>query len=552
MRLLQNAFYTSWVLMGALAMLLPNYAPAAPVSPDRAGKVAAAWARSSQQHLGKQMNRTIQEVKTFNDANGEDMFHVILLDMGGFVVVPADDEVEPIIAFSSDGTLEEDPENPLWSLVSQDLPSRIEATRSLSKRALQTGPSERQEKNRKKWLRFESLTDLQSHDYSDEPLVDMGTPSINDECVSPLVASRWNQGSVGYPSVPCYNYYTPNHYVSGCVATAMAQVIRYWQHPTSGIGVHSYNITVDGVAQSASTRGGDGAGGAYDWSLMTLVPTGSTPEAARQMIGALLYDCGVSVEMEYASGGSGASTYYTSLRLKDRFGYANSIYTQGTELTTDGLLNRIVNPNLDFGSPTILSIRNDKGEGHAIIADGYGYNSSTLYHHLNMGWGGSQDAWYNLPNVDDAYYGFSKVQAAVYNIFVSGTGEIISGRVLNHDGTPASGISVTATASGSSYPGVTNDRGIYAIKVPIPSSTASYSVSCAGAAAPVSAQVGRSGFSVCGNAWGADLSLSPPNTPPKLNAIGNMTIQAGQTITFTIDAYDPDTGQIISFSATGQ
>ena len=551
MRLLQNAITTSWILMGTLMMLLPKYAPAAPVSPDRAGKVASAWARSSQQHLGKRMNRTIQQVKTFNDSNGEGMFHVILLDEGGFVVVPADDEIEPIIAFSSNGTLEEDPENPLWSLVSQDVPSRIGATRSSSKRALQTGPTERQEKNRKKWQRFESLTDLQSLDYSDAPLVDMGTPAINDERVSPLVASRWNQGSVGYPSVPCYNYYTPNHFVSGCVATAMAQIIRYWQHPTTGIGVHSYEITVNGVGQSASTRGGDGTGGPYNWSLMPLTPSGSTPEASRQMIGALLYDCGVTVEMAYSSSGSGASTYDTSIMLKERFGYASSVYTQGTELTTGGLLNRIVNPNLDFGSPTILSIRNDKNEGHAIIADGYGYNSSTLYHHLNMGWGGSQDAWYNLPIVDDAYYGFSKVQAAVYNIFVSGTGEIISGRVFNHDGTPASGVSVTATSTSGPWSDATNDRGIYAIKVPVPDATESYSVSCAGAAAPLSVQVGESSsWGFCGNVWGADLSLK--NTPPSLNSIGNMTIQAGQTITFTIDATDPDPAQTLEFSATGQ
>lgn len=473
-------------------------------------------------------------------------------------MVPADDEVEPIIAFSSNGTLEEDPENPLWSMVSQDVPSRIGATRSSSKRALQTGPSERQEKNRKKWQRFEYLTDRQSLDYSDAPLVDMGTPAINDERVSPLVASRWNQGSVGYPSVPCYNYYTPNHFVSGCVATAMAQVIRYWQHPTTGIGVYSHDIEVDGVGQSALTRGGDGAGGPYNWSLMPLTPSGSTPEASRQMIGALLYDCGVTVKMAYSSSGSAASTYDTSIMLKERFGYASSVYTQDDELTSNGLLNRIVNPNLDFGSPTILSIRNDKNEGHAIIADGYGYNSSTLYHHLNMGWGGSQDAWYNLPIVDDAYYGFSKVQAAVYNIFVSGTGEIISGRVFNHDGTPASGVSVTATSTSGSWSDATNDRGIYAIKVPVPvdlpvpDATESYSVSCAGAVAPASVQVGRSGFSSCGNVWGADLSLSEPNTAPSLNPIGNITIQAGQTITFTIEATDPDPAQTLEFSATGE
>lgn len=497
------------------------------------------------------MKRASRQVDTFRDDAGEEAFHVIHLDEGGFVVLPADDEVEPIIAFSSEGTLEVNPENPLWNLVSQDVPARVRAVRSSANRALETGPSARQKMHKNKWQRFEEKSGIQDLENADEPPIDMATPSINDERVNPLVASRWNQGEVGYPRVLCYNYYTPNHYVSGCVATAMAQVIRYWQHPTTGIGAHAYTIKVDNVSQSANTRGGDGAGGPYDWSLMPLTPNGSTPEASRQMIGALLYDCGVTVEMSYTSSGSGASTYDSSIRLKDRFGYANSVYTQGTELTTGGLLNRIVNPNLDMGCPTILSIRNDKNQGHAIIADGYGYNSSTMYHHLNMGWGGSQDAWYNLPNVDEPNYGFSKVQAAVYNIFVSGTGEIVSGRVLSHDGTPAQGIIVTATSAAGSWSDDTNNRGIYAIKVPIPASTASYSISCAGSAAPVSVQVGRSGWSACGNVWGADLSLSAPNTPPELNPIGNMTIQAGQTITFTIDATDPDPAQTLEFSATG-
>lgn len=560
MKLLQNAITTSWVLMGTLMIILPEYAPAAPVSPDRAGKVASAWARSSQQHLGKRMNRTIQQVKTFPDASGESMFHVILLDGGGFVVVPADDEVEPIIAFSSNGTLEEDPENPLWSMVSQDVPSRIGATRSSSKRTLQTGPSERQEKNRKKWQRFENLTDRQSLDYSNAPKITMGTPDINDERVSPLVTSCWGQGDVGTPSEPCFNYYTPKNYVSGCTATAMAQIIRYWQHPTTGIGVHEYFIGVDGVEQSAYTRGGNGAGGPYDWSLMPLIlnPNVTIPEAERQMIGALLYDCGVSLETYYSQNGSGAYSDYPAEKLKDVFGYANAIYAQDSELTTGGLLNRMVNPNLDMGCPTILSIYSDYVGGHAVLADGYGYNSSTLYHHINMGWGGWHDAWYNLPNVDYASTSnFSIVDGATYNIFVSGTGEIISGRVLNHDGTPASGVSVTATSTSGSWSDATNERGIYAIKVPVPvdlpvpDATESYSVSCAGAAAPLSVQVGESSsWGFCGNVWGADLSLK--NTPPSLNPIGNITIQAGQTITFTIDAFDPDTGQIKSFSATGQ
>ena len=65
----------------------------------------------------------------------------------------------------------------------------------------------------------------------------------------------------------------------------------------------------------------------------------------------------------------------------------------------DGL-NGMINPNLDSNNPVILGIDDSQGDGHAVVADGYGYKSSTLYHHLNMGWDGEDDVWYNLPNID--------------------------------------------------------------------------------------------------------------------------------------------------------
>ena len=60
----------------------------------------------------------------------------------------------------------------------------------------------------------------------------------------------------------------------------------------------------------------------------------------------------------------------------------------------------MVNPNLDAGYPVLFGITG--AGGHAIVCDGYGYNPSTMYHHLNMGWSGNDDAWYNLPTIDTA------------------------------------------------------------------------------------------------------------------------------------------------------
>ena len=86
-----------------------------------------------------------------------------------------------------------------------------------------------------------------------------------------------------------------------------------------------------------------------------------------------------------------------SAALKNVFKYSNSICGgDGTDNIGAGLTT-MLNPNLDAGFPCLLGIYCGSAGGHAIVADGYGYDSSTLYHHLNMGWSGVDTAWYNLP-----------------------------------------------------------------------------------------------------------------------------------------------------------
>ena len=104
-----------------------------------------------------------------------------------------------------------------------------------------------------------------------------------------------------------------------------------------------------------------------------------------------------------------------------------------------------MNPSLDAGCPCLLSIRNPWG-GHHIVVDGYGYNSSTLYHHLNLGWGPDdfQDGWYNLPSVHGLTARYMTSPACTYNISPADICEIISGRTLDSTGAVVAGVTVTA------------------------------------------------------------------------------------------------------------
>jgi hypothetical protein len=289
--------------------------------------------------------------------------------------------------------------------------------------------------------------------------------------VEPLVQSKWGQEDEG--TAHCYNYYTNfftgNYYPSGCIATAMAQLMYHYTWPQGPVGTPSFEIRVDLVPRTAFLRGGDGDGGAYDWANMVLDPNASTPDTVRQAIGALTHDTGVAVKTFYALSGSGAKNIDVYTALTNTFGFGNARYAyNNSHYTIPGPnLNNMINPNLDARFPVLLGIIDASTLGHEVVVDGYGYSSATLYHHLNLGWTGTADAWYNLPAVSAASYNFNSAIECIYNVFTEGSGEIISGRVLDASGNPLSGATITATTGSSSFSATSNSQGIYALaKIP--------------------------------------------------------------------------------------
>lgn len=399
---------------------------AEPVNKERAEKVVVGWLRAESRPLGAELGRTIKETVTFNDEAGNALYHVVYLEPSGFVIVAGDDLAEPIICFARAGEFDPSEANPLGALVKRDLPNRIAAVREMPKASVQAIS------NKERWGRLSGYAEGGGADI-------LGLEVISDVRVEPFVLSTWGQWTVtNYEDDPaCYNYYTspgpdgnPDNYPCGCVATATSQLMRYHEHPAS-----------------------------YDWTNMPLEPDLGTPELQRQTIGDLCYDVAEAVDTVYGPGGSNASLYDADKELVTTFGYSNSIY--GVSPSTGSVLNAIINPNLDAGKAVIVGLSN--GGRHAVVCDGYGYISSTLYHHLNMGWNGSDNAWYNLPIVD-AYHYYDVIDDCVYNVFTSGVGEIISGRVTDSAGNPIPNVTVTATASGAGpYDAVTNSKGIYAL-----------------------------------------------------------------------------------------
>jgi hypothetical protein len=458
---------------------------ARPTTPDQAKRVVAGWLSADAQPLGTALGPQVNKADTFTNNKGKPIYHIVYLQPAGFVIVPADDLVEPIIGFVERGTYDPSPANPLGALVSGDLEARIAAVRNT--RALQaTGAMQAVLSAQAKW---EHLTSL-----ADGPAI-LGLPSIAEPNVriAPLVKSKWGQTTCCDPpaALACYNYYTPqynritktvvwipgapNNYPCGCVATAMAQIIRYHEHANEPGGIGSVTETIfvtdsndPNVSTPATTMGGNGTGGPYKWDLMVYEPDCDANLAQRQAIGALCFDAGVSVNMTYTADESLAYSFDARSSFENVFKYSNAVYGYSNMGLGATALQGMINPNLDAYLPVTLSIQGEES-AHMVVCDGYGYNANTLYHHLNMGWQGDYDAWYNF--YADMPLDYFSVFACIYNIFITGTGEIVSGRITTPNGSGLAGIAVNTSETQPGpppqlitpvYSGGTDSNGIYA------------------------------------------------------------------------------------------
>jgi len=491
------------VLVVLFALFTPCYNCiwARPTTDEDANKIVKGWLKADPKPLGTSLGRRVKNIDTFTGDDGNPIYYIVYLHTTGFVVVSADDLVEPIIAFIQGDSFDPSPENPLGALVTNDLNQRIAAVRrtfrlqTIKRQPISSG-------SQSKWRYFIDLADEPEEKIT---LMDLGDPSISDVRVAPLVKSKWDQRLVcGW--LPCYNYYTPNNYPCGCPATAIAQLMRYFEYPATGIGLDMFQIKVDGDMQMVATRGGDGYGGSYNWDLMPYEPNCSMTEVQQQAIGALCYDAGISMNQSYTlrrSGWGGSSNARMKEALNATFKYAGAVHGYNFESPIGPGLIGMINPNLDAKKPLILGTI-----PHAFICDGYGYSYSTLYHHLNMGWSGSSDAWYNLTN---SVLDQGLICSCIYNVrtIQTGDGEIISGRVFDYisDEPIANAVIHITSASETIAETITDSEGIYAFDCLQSNTTYTVTAEVEGygsASQDVATGISTDDSVESGNVWGVD------------------------------------------------
>lgn len=222
--------------------------------------------------------------------------------------------------------------------------------------------------------------------------------------VQPLIKTKWHQG------VP-YNNLCPEDCPSGCVATAMSQVMNYYQYPKSGQGNFSY------ISRSKKYRCSyNFENTTFQWdNLKNSYPKSTIGEIlGGEEVAQVTYACGVSVGMDYNTDGSGAYMSDIPYALIHFFGYnANTSYRDRTCYNAVEWYDMLCT-ELQEGRPVIYGGVDSKNGGHAFVIEGS--NSKTRKFYVNWGWGGDFDGEYELDALDPRIYRFSSYQSMIVNV----------------------------------------------------------------------------------------------------------------------------------------
>jgi len=293
--------------------------------------------------------------------------------------------------------------------------------------------TEKLPENLRNWLAWISYATSYLEEHPEAALTAADRRSVASP-VAPLMQSKWDQGNP-------YNTYCPlikdrgtQRYQTGCVATAIGQIVRYHlnknQKVLKGIGQHEYK-------RDRTTYSVDFSANTYDYKLMPLSLTSSSTASEINEVSKLLYHIGVGVNMNYAEDGSGAFNFDGESLLKEHFGFNSNIsYIKRAyysyEEWNDLLLNEIQN-----GRPVLYGGNSEAG-GHSFVLEGV--DQDGLFY-INWGWGGLDDGYFdiNLLNPQSLFTGqyasadgFAYYQDAIINICMEeGAGTKLSPLIID-------------------------------------------------------------------------------------------------------------------------
>lgn len=347
-------------------------ASANPVSVSRARAVGSTWL-SARGHAGivklDVMESPFAGVYVFN------------ADGGGFVLVAADDCARPVLGYSLTG-----------SFRIEDMPANVRSW--LEDYGREIGKA----KDVKQGSRGDAIAaewrQLSAGVAPEQPLT---------TAVSPMLTTTWDQSPL-YNDMCPYDSVYGQRVVTGCVATATAQIMKYWNHPATGYGSHSYLAQNDHINYGVLSANFGAT--SYAWDIMPNALTVASSQAEHDAVALLMLHVGIAVEMHYnvsSQNGSGAynhSDYYPSSMsaLVNYFKYAPDIVVVAPGYYDNATYSAMLRAELDQQRPILYDGR-DATAGHSFVCDGYDEGG---YFHFNWGWGGYCDGYYALGALNPA------------------------------------------------------------------------------------------------------------------------------------------------------
>jgi hypothetical protein len=212
--------------------------------------------------------------------------------------------------------------------------------------------------------------------------------------VGPLLTTAWHQGAPYQNLCPVGDYGWRT--VVGCVAVAVAQILRYHEWPAAGAGSHSYWWNGDQSCHG-DTPGAEvfaDFSDPYDWSNMPDQCTEGSPQEEQDAVAELCYEVAAACETDFGVCGSAAGNSRVVAALPEYFRYSGAIDEQWRMAYTGESWFAMIQQEIDAGRPLFYGITN-----HAMVCDGWRVDGGLREIHINYGWGGPQSAWYTLDDI---------------------------------------------------------------------------------------------------------------------------------------------------------
>ena len=297
----------------------------------------------------------------------------------GFVLVSAEDNARAVLGYSDEGTFDANniPENmQFWLKMYADEMRREakgdEAKGKVNRREVIKHPKNQQIFRGPRWRKVKG----ERREAEEEAY-----PTI-----APLLGETiWGQGEP-------FNNMCPQigneRAVTGCVATALSQIMYIHKYPTKGIGSHSYKTETEGLTVSANF-----GNTTYDWANMIPNYNKSYTSAQADAVATLMFHAGVAADMDYTVDGSGAVSSIALVGLTNYFGYDKAINVLPKDFMKEEDILQEVASDLQLGRPVYVSGSTVNQEGHAFVCDGI---KSDGYLHINWGWYGVANGYFAL------------------------------------------------------------------------------------------------------------------------------------------------------------